>query len=83
MTQLLNAYHEMTGLKCEAELIGGGTYAWAMGIIIAFGPTILGMEQTEHETNEYVPNDAFLLPRKIYRETLERTCMNNKLQFGG
>ena len=75
MTQLVNVYHEMTGLEGEAELIGGGTYARAMDNIIAFGPTIPGMEQTEHKTNEYISKDAFLLLRKIYRETLERTCM--------
>lgn len=74
ISKLVDVYHEVTGLEGEAQVIGGGTYARAMDNIVAFGPLIPGREVTEHQKNERIPLDDFLLLRKIYSEALLRIC---------
>ena len=71
---LVDVYHEVTGLEGEAQVIGGGTYARAMDNIVAFGPLIPGREVTEHQKNERIPVEDFLLLRKIYKEAFLRIC---------
>ena len=71
---LVDVYHEVTGLEGEAKVIGGGTYARAMDNIVAFGPLIPGRELTEHQKNERLPLEDFLLLRKIYKEAFLRIC---------
>ncbi len=71
---LVDVYHEVTGLEGEAQVIGGGTYARAMDNIVAFGPLLPGREATEHQKNERIPLDDFLLLRDVYREALMRIC---------
>ena len=74
ITELVKVYHDMTGLNDEAVVIGGGTYARAMPNIVAYGPMIPGRECTEHQRNERIMLDDYLLLRKIYGEALRRIC---------
>ena len=74
ITKLVDVYHEVTGLPGEAMVIGGGTYARAMDNIVAFGPMLPGRETTEHQKNERIPLEDFLLLREIYREAFLRIC---------
>ena len=71
---LVDVYREVTGLEGEAQVIGGGTYARAMDNIVAFGPLIPGREVTEHQKNERILVEDFLLLRKIYKEAFLRIC---------
>ena len=72
--KLVDVYHEVTGLEGEAMVIGGGTYARAMDNIVAFGPMLPGRETTEHQRNERIPVEDFLLLREIYKEAFIRIC---------
>ena len=74
ITELVKVYQDITGLKDEAQVIGGGTYARAMPNIVAFGPMIPGRECTEHQKNERILLDDYLLLRKVYGEALKRIC---------
>lgn len=71
MKKLLAAYREFTGDETEPLLIGGGTYARSMPGIIAFGPNFPGHPCREHQENEYILVEDFLLLRKIYERALE------------
>ncbi len=74
ITELVKVYKDITGLDDEAQVIGGGTYARAMPNIVAFGPMIPGRECTEHQKNERILLDDYLLLRKVYGEALKRIC---------
>lgn len=74
ITELVKVYKDITGRDDEARVIGGGTYARAMPNIVAFGPMIPGRECTEHQKNERILLDDYLLLRKVYGEALKRIC---------
>ena len=74
ITKLVEVYRDITGLDDEARVIGGGTYARAMPNIVAFGPMIPGRECTEHQRNERIRLDDYLLLRKVYGEAFKRIC---------
>lgn len=74
ITELVKVYRDITGLDDEARVIGGGTYARAMPNIVAFGPMIPGRECTEHQRNERILLDDYLLLRKVYGEAFKRIC---------
>ena len=42
--------------------------------IVAFGPMLPGRECTEHQKNERILLDDYLLLRKVYGEALKRIC---------
>jgi len=67
---LLEAYSEVTDDRSEPLVIGGGTYARAMGNIVAFGPLLPGRESVEHMPNEYISVEDLEMIRKIYRLAL-------------
>ena len=71
---LVKVYKDITGLDDEAKVIGGGTYARAMPNIVAFGPMLPGRENTEHQRNERILLEDYLLLREVYREALMRIC---------
>ena len=71
ITKLVEVYRKETGDNSEPEVIGGGTYARAMDNIVAFGPVIPGRELTEHQKNEYILKEDFLLLRTIYCKALK------------
>lgn len=70
ITKLNNAYYQVTGRNDKPIVMGGGTYARAMSNIVAFGPMIPGRELTEHQKNEYILKEDFLMLREIYRTAL-------------
>ena len=70
ITKLVEVYREETGDMTEPMVIGGGTYAKAMDGIVVFGPMIVGREMTEHQRNEYILRNDFLILRTIYRKAL-------------
>lgn len=72
ITTLLEVYREVTGDAAEPKVDGGGTYARAMDHIVAFGPMLPGRELTEHQKNEYIFVEDFLILREIYRKAMER-----------
>lgn len=74
ITELVKVYQDVTGRNDEAKVIGGGTYARAMPNIVAFGPMIPGRECTEHQPNERILLEDYLLLRKVYGEALKRIC---------
>ena len=74
ITKLVEVYRDITGLDDEARVIGGGTYVRAMPNIVAFGPMIPGRECTEHQRNERIRLDDYLLLRKVYGEAFKRIC---------
>lgn len=51
-TQLLDAYEQVTGERLEPITIGGGTYARALPVAVAFGPIFPDQESTIHQKNE-------------------------------
>lgn len=67
---LLKVYEETTGMKGYTLSIGGGTYARAMDLGVAFGPTFEGMEEVEHMANEYIAIDHLLRIAKIYERAI-------------
>ena len=71
MKALVSAYCKVTGDFTEPMTTGGGTYARSMENIIAFGPNFPGHPCTEHEKNEYILVEDFLMLRDIYRTALE------------
>lgn len=74
ITELVKVYKDITGRDDEARVIGGGTYARAMPNIVAFGPMIPGRECTEHQKNERILLEDYLLLREVYGEALKRIC---------
>ncbi len=74
ITKLLEVYRDITGRDDEARVIGGGTYARAMSNIVAFGPMLPGRECTEHQPNERILLEDYLLLRKVYAEAFKRIC---------
>ena len=67
---LLKVFEETTGRKGYTLAIGGGTYARAMDMGVAFGPTFEEMEKVEHMANEYIEVDHLVKLAKIYGRAL-------------
>lgn len=67
---LLSVYSRKTGLEPFTIAIGGGTYARAMDVGVAFGPTFIGQEEVEHMANEYIDIDHLINLAKIYGEAI-------------
>lgn len=65
---LLAAYRKVSGDETEAQVSGGATYARAMKNLVAFGPSFPWSESTEHQPNERVKVEDFVLAFKIYKE---------------
>lgn len=74
ITKLVEVYRDITGRDDEPRVIGGGTYARAMPNIVAFGPMIPGRECTEHQRNERILLEDYLLLREVYGEAFKRIC---------
>lgn len=67
---LLSVYLRKTGLEPFTIAIGGGTYARAMDVGVAFGPTFVGQEEVEHMANEYIDIEHLINLAKIYGEAI-------------
>lgn len=67
---LLNIYNKETNSTCEPIAIGGGTYARALPVGVAFGPEFPGADAPVHEPNEYISLDAFEKMSIIYKQAI-------------
>ncbi len=63
---LIDAYAEVTGDLLEPITIGGGTYARALPVAVAFGPIFPGQESTIHQRNERCKVSDLRLMYDIY-----------------
>lgn len=68
---MLTAYNKVTGEKREPIAIGGGTYARALPLGVAFGPILPGKTSSIHEKNENASLDDLKTAYKIYYEALK------------
>lgn len=67
---LLGVYNNITGRNSEPMAIGGGTYARALPLGVAFGPEPEDEEATVHEPNEYVSLKCVKNMYEIYTEAI-------------
>jgi len=67
---LLSVYNEVTGRNSEPIAIGGGTYARALPLGVAFGPEPEDEEATVHQPNEYISLKCIEDTYKIYTKTI-------------
>jgi len=67
---LLSVYSEETQKPSYTLSIGGGTYARAMDVGVAFGPTFPDMEDVEHMANEYIGIDHLKQLSKLYGKAI-------------
>lgn len=72
--KLMNAYNKVTGENAQPISIGGGTYARALPLGVAFGPILIGRESTIHEADECSPIDDLKLAYEIYKEGIRSLC---------
>ncbi len=70
--ELLNAYHEVTGLEKKAIAIGGGTYAQSMDEGVAFGALFPGEEEMAHQADEYMSLDSLFESARIFAHAIVR-----------
>ncbi len=70
--QLLEAYHEVTGLEKKALAIGGGTYAQSMEEGVAFGAQLPGELDMAHQANEFMDLNTLYLNARIFANAIVR-----------
>lgn len=70
-TKLLKAYEAVTGEKLKPITIGGGTYARALPVAVAFGPIFPNQESTIHQKNEKAKLTDLEQMYKIYVKAIE------------
>ncbi len=63
--ELLNAYHEVSGLEKKALAIGGGTYARSLKEGVAFGAAFPDDEDVAHQADEYISIDSITKSMRI------------------
>ena len=63
---LLDAYHEVTGLERKCLYTGGGTYARSLQEGVAFGASFPGDEDLAHQANEYIDIEGLYKNIKIF-----------------
>lgn len=73
---LLSAYNDITSENAEPITIGGGTYARALSLGVAFGPVFPKQPLPIHCPDERLPLDQFKLIYKIYVEAIKRLCFD-------
>lgn len=73
---LLQAYDEVMGNKIPSKpiAIGGGTYARALPVGVAFGPVLPNQHAPLHEKDEYISLEHFDLLTKIYYKAIKEIC---------
>lgn len=73
---LLNAYDAITKPATPSKpiAIGGGTYARALPVGVAFGPLLPGMVSTMHEKDEYISIEHFDILIQIYYKAIKELC---------
>ncbi len=71
---LLKIYNEETGENREPMAIGGGTYARALPIGVAFGPEFPGEDACIHQPNEFISVEHIKTVFKIYKRAIKELC---------
>lgn len=71
-TKLLDAYEQVTGEKLQPITIGGGTYARALPVAVAFGPIFPNQESTIHQKNERAKLTDLEKMYQIYKVAIEK-----------
>lgn len=75
VTSLMDAYTLVTGDKKATPItIGGGTYARALPLGVAFGTTFPGEESVAHMPNEYMSIDSIKKSLEIYYKAFKKLC---------
>ncbi|MBD1373161.1 dipeptidase PepV [Hazenella sp. IB182357] len=67
---LSSVYEEQTGKKAELLAIGGGTYARALNVGVAFGPLFPGKEETAHQKDEFIELDDLFQATALYAQAI-------------
>lgn len=67
---LQKVYEEQTGEKAELLAIGGGTYARALEVGVAFGPLFPGRSDVAHQKDEYFLIEDLLKATAIYAQAI-------------
>lgn len=70
--ELLEAYHEVTGLEKKALAIGGGTYAQSMEEGVAFGAQFPGEPEMAHQADEFLRLHALFESARIFARAIVR-----------
>lgn len=71
---LLKIYNEETGAHAEPLAIGGGTYARALPIGVAFGPEFPGEDACIHQPNEFISVERINTIFNIYKRAVKELC---------
>ena len=71
---LLDSYNKVTGESAEPIAIGGGTYARALPLGVAFGIMFPGDEDTMHAPDEYITFENIEKAFEIYYEAIKSIC---------
>lgn len=64
--ELLNAYHEVTGLEKKTLSTGGGTYARMLEEGVAFGASLPGDADLAHQADEHITVESLMKNLKIF-----------------
>lgn len=64
------AYERVTGEKARLLSMGGGTYARAVKLGVAFGPVSVDHEEMAHQKDEYIEVDALKKAGRIFARAL-------------
>ncbi len=67
---LQKVYEEQTGNEAKLLSIGGGTYARALNVGVAFGAIFPGKAETAHQKNEYIEIEDLLKATAIYTQAI-------------
>ncbi|MGD9677386.1 MAG: dipeptidase PepV [Vulcanibacillus sp.] len=67
---LKRVYKQQTGTEAELLSIGGGTYARALNVGVAFGPNFPGKPETAHQKDEFIEIDDLLKATAIYTQAI-------------
>lgn len=78
MQSLLHSYTQVTGQPAKPIAIGGGTYARALPVGVAFGPIFPDMESTIHQKDERVSLDSLRKMYQIYYTAIRALCFAPK-----
>ena len=70
--ELLEAYHEVTGLEKKTIAIGGGTYAQSMEEGVAFGAMFPGEVEMAHQADEYLTLQSMFESARIFARAIVR-----------
>ncbi len=67
---LQKVYEEQTGTEADLLSIGGGTYARALNVGVAFGPIFPGKTETAHQKNEHIEIEDLIKATAIYAQAI-------------